>query len=52
MLWKSAYSVEQMKSMVAQTPFVSCSIDVKPVGFMAWPQKQEIDKGKDLPGSL
>jgi ubiquinone/menaquinone biosynthesis C-methylase UbiE len=39
MLLKSAYTVEQMKSMVAQTPFVSCRIDVKGVGFMAWLEK-------------
>jgi ubiquinone/menaquinone biosynthesis C-methylase UbiE len=39
MLLKSAYSVEQMKSMVAQTPFGSCRIDVKGVGFLAWLEK-------------
>lgn len=36
MLLKSAYSIEQMKSMVAQTPFGTCGIDVKGVGFMVW----------------
>ena len=39
MLLKSAYTIDQMKSMVAQTPFVTCRIDVKGVGFMAWLQK-------------
>jgi ubiquinone/menaquinone biosynthesis C-methylase UbiE len=39
MLLKSAYTIEQMKSMVAQTPFGTCRIDVKGVGFMAWLQK-------------
>jgi ubiquinone/menaquinone biosynthesis C-methylase UbiE len=39
MLLKSAYSIEQMKSMVAQTPFGSCRIDVKGVGFLAWLEK-------------
>jgi ubiquinone/menaquinone biosynthesis C-methylase UbiE len=34
MLLKSAYSLEQMKAMVAQTPFGTCRIDVKGVGFM------------------
>jgi ubiquinone/menaquinone biosynthesis C-methylase UbiE len=39
MLLKSAYSVDQMKSMVKQTPFGTCRIDVKGVGFMVWLQK-------------
>ncbi len=39
MLLKSAYSLDQMKSMVAQTPFDKCRIDVKGVGFMIWLEK-------------
>ena len=39
MLLKSAYSIEQMKSMVAQTPFGNCRIEVKGVGFMVWLEK-------------
>jgi ubiquinone/menaquinone biosynthesis C-methylase UbiE len=33
MLLKSAYSVEEMRSMVAQTPFGKCEIHVDGVGF-------------------
>jgi len=39
MLLKSAYSIDAMRSMIAQTPFGSCRIDVKGVGFLAWLQK-------------
>jgi ubiquinone/menaquinone biosynthesis C-methylase UbiE len=39
MLLKSAYSIEQMKSMVAQTPFGNCRIEVKGVGFIVWLEK-------------
>jgi len=39
MLLKSAYTLDQMKSMVAQTPFGTCKIDVKGVGFMVWLEK-------------
>lgn len=39
MLLKSAYSVDQMKSMVAQTPFRSCHIEIQGVGFLAWLEK-------------
>jgi ubiquinone/menaquinone biosynthesis C-methylase UbiE len=39
MLLKSAYTIDQMKSMVAQTLFGTCRIDVKGVGFMVWLQK-------------
>jgi ubiquinone/menaquinone biosynthesis C-methylase UbiE len=39
MLLKSAYSIDQMKSMVAQTPFCTCRIDAKGVGFMVWLEK-------------
>jgi hypothetical protein len=33
MLLKSAYSVEEMRAMVAQTPFGECEIHVDGVGF-------------------
>lgn len=33
MLLKSAYSVDEMKAMVAQTPFGKCQIDMDGVGF-------------------
>jgi ubiquinone/menaquinone biosynthesis C-methylase UbiE len=36
MLLKSAYTLDQMKSMVAQTPFGACRIEVKGVGFLVW----------------
>jgi ubiquinone/menaquinone biosynthesis C-methylase UbiE len=39
MLLKSSYTIDQMKSMVAQTPFDTGRFDVKGVGFMAWLQK-------------
>jgi len=39
MLLKSAYSIDQMEAMVAQTPFGTCRIDVKGVGFMVWLEK-------------
>jgi ubiquinone/menaquinone biosynthesis C-methylase UbiE len=39
MLLKSAYTMDQMKSMVAETPFDTCRMDVKGVGFMVWLQK-------------
>jgi ubiquinone/menaquinone biosynthesis C-methylase UbiE len=39
MLLKSAYSLDQMKSMVAQTQFGTCRIDVKGVGFLVWLEK-------------
>lgn len=39
LLLKSAYSIDEMKTMVAQTPFASCTIDVKGVGFQAWLKK-------------
>jgi ubiquinone/menaquinone biosynthesis C-methylase UbiE len=39
MLLKSAYSVEQMRSMVAQTPFGGCRIEVSGVGFEIWLEK-------------
>jgi ubiquinone/menaquinone biosynthesis C-methylase UbiE len=39
MLLKSAYTLDQMKSMVGQTPFGACRIDVKGVGFTVWLEK-------------
>jgi ubiquinone/menaquinone biosynthesis C-methylase UbiE len=39
MLLKSAYSVEEMRSMVAQTPFKKCKITVDGVGFQVWLEK-------------
>jgi hypothetical protein len=33
MLLKSAYSVDEMKKMVSQTPFKNCKINVDGVGF-------------------
>ena len=39
MLLKSAYSVEEMRSMVAQTPFDQCRIETSGVGFEVWLEK-------------
>ncbi len=39
MLLKSAYSVESMKSMIAQTPFEKDKLTVKGIGFQAWLEK-------------
>ena len=39
MLLRSAYSVEEMRSMVAQTPFGQCRIDISGVGFEVWLEK-------------
>jgi ubiquinone/menaquinone biosynthesis C-methylase UbiE len=36
MLIKSAYSINEMKAMVAQTPFGKCRIDVNGIGFTVW----------------
>jgi hypothetical protein len=33
MLSKTAYSLEQMRSMIAKTPFHACKVDVKGIGF-------------------
>jgi len=38
-LLKSAYSVADMESMVAQTPFVKCRIKAEGIGFQAWLEK-------------
>lgn len=40
MLLKSAYSVPQMESMIAQTPFGRGRIDVSGVGFQVWLEKR------------
>lgn len=39
MLLKSAYSLDAMHAMVAQTPFRTCRIEAKGVGFLAWLEK-------------
>jgi ubiquinone/menaquinone biosynthesis C-methylase UbiE len=39
MLLKSAYSIDQMESMVARTPFGQARIDVDGVGFQVWLEK-------------
>jgi ubiquinone/menaquinone biosynthesis C-methylase UbiE len=39
MLLKSAYSVDEMRTMVAQTPFGKGRIDVDGVGFQVWLEK-------------
>jgi ubiquinone/menaquinone biosynthesis C-methylase UbiE len=39
MLLKSAYSVAEMESMIAQTPFGKGRIDVGGIGFQAWLKK-------------
>ncbi len=40
MLVKSAYSVDEMKALVAQTPFGDCRIDASGIGFQLWLEKQ------------
>jgi ubiquinone/menaquinone biosynthesis C-methylase UbiE len=39
MLLKNAYSVDEIRSMVAQTPFGQCKIDVDGVEFRVWLEK-------------
>ena len=39
MLLKSAYSVDEMKSMVAKTPFGKCEIKIDSIGFQAFLKK-------------
>ena len=39
MLLKSAYSVDAIRAMVAQTPFDKCRIEAEGVGFIAWLEK-------------
>lgn len=41
MLLKNAYSVEEMRSMVAQTPFGKCEIHVDGVGFQVLLRKEK-----------
>jgi ubiquinone/menaquinone biosynthesis C-methylase UbiE len=39
MLLKSAYSIAEMESMIAQTPFGKAKIDVSDIGFQVWMKK-------------
>jgi ubiquinone/menaquinone biosynthesis C-methylase UbiE len=39
MLLKSAYSIDEMKTMITQTPFGKSKIDVTGVGFQVWLEK-------------
>lgn len=39
MLLKSAYSVDDMKAMVARSPFGKCRVDIEGVGFQIWLEK-------------
>lgn len=39
MLLKSAYSTDEMRAMVAQTPFGTCRIDASGIGFQLWLKK-------------
>ena len=39
MLLKSAYSLESMKAMIAQTPFEKYKLTVNGIGFQAWLEK-------------
>jgi len=39
MLLKTAYSVEEMRSMIAQTSFKSARVEVGGIGFQAWLHK-------------
>jgi ubiquinone/menaquinone biosynthesis C-methylase UbiE len=39
MLLKSAYSLGEMKSMVAKTPFGKCKIETTGIGFQVWLEK-------------
>src|SRR5215211_1579751 len=36
MLLKSAYSVDEIKKMVTQTPFKKCKIEIDGIGFQVW----------------
>lgn len=38
-LLKNAYSIEEMKSMIAQTPFDKYKIEIQGVGFQVWLEK-------------
>jgi ubiquinone/menaquinone biosynthesis C-methylase UbiE len=39
MLIKSAYSLNEMKAMVAKTPFGKCKIEANGIGFQVWLEK-------------
>jgi ubiquinone/menaquinone biosynthesis C-methylase UbiE len=39
MLLKSAYTIDEMRAIVARSPFGECRIDVKGVGFQVWLEK-------------
>ena len=39
MLLKSAYSIDELRAMVAQTPFGRCEIIPEGVGFQVWLKK-------------
>ena len=39
MLIKSAYGLDEMKAMVAKTPFGTCKIDANGIGFQVWLEK-------------
>jgi len=39
MLLKSAYSVDEIKKMVSQTPFKKCKIEIDGIGFQVWLEK-------------
>jgi hypothetical protein len=45
MLLKSAYSVDEIRAMVSQTPFGRCRIDTSGIGFMAWLERRAFDRG-------
>jgi len=40
MLLKNAYSLDEMRSMVAETPFGQCKINIDGVGFQVWLEKK------------
>ena len=39
MLLKSAYSVDEIKAMISQTPFGNCKVKIDGVGFQVWLEK-------------
>ena len=45
MLLKSAYSVDEIRAMVSQTPFGRCRIDTSGIGFMVWLESRAFDRG-------
>jgi ubiquinone/menaquinone biosynthesis C-methylase UbiE len=40
MLLKNAYTVDEMRAMVAQTPFRECKVNLDGVGFQVWLEKK------------